>query len=157
MAQWVIPSSGEVSLTSIQLQVSFEKRRRGKEIVTGPRSGKSTGIFKNWGGSSTGDMRRKLPSNKLAGRHVLQIEAHLQLIPKTIGNKNLKRLCVRLRSEDKHHLKKSADRKAQLGPVSGTNAGARLPEFCAFDLKIFSGGVYPPSATSCTISFFYFQ
>ena len=26
-----------------------------------------------------------------------------------------------------------------------------------FDLKIFSGGVYPPSATSRTISFFYFK
>ena len=31
-------------------------------------------------------------------------------------------VCVRLRSEDKHHLRKSADRKAQISPVSGTNA-----------------------------------
>ena len=29
---------------------------------------------------------------------------------------------MRLRSEDKHHLRKSADRKAQISPVSGTNA-----------------------------------
>ena len=29
---------------------------------------------------------------------------------------------MRLRSEDKHHLRKSADRKAQSNPVSGTNA-----------------------------------
>ena len=43
------------------------------------------------------------------------------LIPKTIGNRK-KRLCVRLRSEDKHHLRKSSDRKAQISPVSGTNA-----------------------------------
>ena len=40
---------------------------------------------------------------------------------KTIGNRK-KRLCVRLRSGDKHHLRKSADRKAQISPVSGTNA-----------------------------------
>ena len=33
----------------------------------------------------------------------------------------------------------------------------RSPDwFVLFDLKIFSGGVYPPSATSRTISFFYF-
>ena len=35
------------------------------------------------------------------------------LIPKTIGNRK-KRLCVRLRSGDKHHLRKSSDRKAQI-------------------------------------------
>ena len=44
-----------------------------------------------------------------------------ELIPKTIGNRK-KRLCVRLRSRDKHHLRKFADRKAQISPVSGTNA-----------------------------------
>ena len=43
------------------------------------------------------------------------------IIPKTIGNRK-KRLCVRLCSGDKHHLRKSADRKAQISPVSGTNA-----------------------------------
>ena len=43
------------------------------------------------------------------------------LILKTIGNRK-KRLSVRLRSEDKHHLRKSADCKAQISPVSGTNA-----------------------------------
>ena len=37
----------------------------------------------------------------------------IKLILKTIGNRK-KRLCVRLRSEDKHHLRKSADRKAQI-------------------------------------------
>ena len=56
---------------------------------------------------------------------------------------------MRLRSEDKHHLRKSADRKAQIRkgfvPLTGL--------ICAFDLQIFSGGVYPPSATSRTISF----
>ena len=35
--------------------------------------------------------------------------------PKTMGNRK-KRLCVRLRSEDKHHLRKS-DRKAQISSV----------------------------------------
>ena len=35
----------------------------------------------------------------------------IKLKLKTIGNRN-KRLCVRLRSEDKHHLRKSADRKS---------------------------------------------
>ena len=43
------------------------------------------------------------------------------LILKTIVNVK-KRFCARLRSEDKHHLRKSADRKAQISPVSGTNA-----------------------------------
>ena len=37
----------------------------------------------------------------------------IKLIPKTIGNRK-KRLCVRLLSRDKHHLRKSADRKAQI-------------------------------------------
>ena len=37
----------------------------------------------------------------------------IKLIPKAIGNRK-KRLCVRLRSEGKHHLRKSADRKAQI-------------------------------------------
>ena len=36
--------------------------------------------------------------------------------------KQKKRLCVRLRSGDKHHLRKTADRKAQISSVSGTNA-----------------------------------
>ena len=31
-------------------------------------------------------------------------------------------MCARLRSGNKHHLRKSADRKAQISPVSGTNA-----------------------------------
>ena len=43
------------------------------------------------------------------------------LILKTIVN-GKKRFCARLRSEDKHHLRKSADRKAQISPLSGTNA-----------------------------------
>ena len=60
-----------------------------------------------------------------------------------------KRLCVRLCSRDRHHLRKSSDRKAQISSVNGTNAFL----ICAFDLQIFSGGVYPPSATSRTISF----
>ena len=66
--------------------------------------------------------------------------------------KKKKRLCVRLRSGDKRHLRKSADRRAQIRPLSGTNAFL----ICAH-LRIFSGGVYPPSATVRTISCFHFQ
>ena len=42
-------------------------------------------------------------------------------IQKTIGIRK-KRLCGRLRPGDKHHLRKSGDWKAQISPVSGTNA-----------------------------------
>ena len=74
----------------------------------------------------------------------------LSLRPCVCALKKKRRLCVRLRSGDKHHLRKSADRKAQISSVSGTN----LPDLCfSVDLQIFSGGVYPPSATSRTISF----
>ena len=55
---------------------------------------------------------------------------------------------MRLRSGDKHHLRKSADEKHKSGRRS-----FRSPDwFVLFDLQIFSGGVYPPSATSRTIS-----
>ena len=40
---------------------------------------------------------------------------------------------MRLRSEDKHHLRKSADRKAQISPVSETNAFL----ICAFQSADF--------------------
>ena len=55
---------------------------------------------------------------------------------------------MRLRLGNKHHLRKPADRKAQISSVSGTNAFL----ICAFDLQIFSGGVYSPSAISFSIS-----
>ena len=78
----------------------------------------------------------------------------IKLIPKTIGNRK-KRLCVRLRSGDKHHLRKSSD---QIEKHKSGRRSFRSPDwFVLFDLKIFPGGVYPPSATSRTISFFYFQ
>ena len=54
------------------------------------------------------------------------------LIPKTI-KKRKKRLCVRLRLGDKHNLRKSSDRKAQISPVSGTNAFL----ICAFRSEDF--------------------
>ena len=54
--------------------------------------------------------------------------------------KKKKRLCVRLRSGDKHHLRKPADEKHKSGRRS-----FRSPDwFVLFDLQIFSGGVYPP-------------
>ena len=40
---------------------------------------------------------------------------------------------MRLRSEDKHHLRKFADRKAQISPVSGKNASL----ICAFQSADF--------------------
>ena len=51
---------------------------------------------------------------------------------------------MRSRSRDKHYLRKSSYRKAQI-----RRRLFSLPDwFVLFDLKIFSGGVYPPSATS---------
>ena len=47
---------------------------------------------------------------------------------------------MRLRSGDKHHLRKPADEKHKSGRRS-----FRSPDwFVLFDLQIFSGGVYPP-------------
>ena len=82
--------------------------------------------------------------------HMLNKKLPLQL-PALLGKminiksfwKEKKRLCVRLRSGNKHHLRKSADRKAQIRK-------AFLP---LTELQTFPGGVYPPSATSRTISF----
>ena len=42
-------------------------------------------------------------------------------MPKTIGNRK-KDIVREVALGDKHHLRKSSDRKAQLSPVSGTNA-----------------------------------
>ena len=46
---------------------------------------------------------------------------HLTSLITTIGNRK-KRLCARLRSGDKHHLRKSADQKAQISLARGTHA-----------------------------------
>ena len=87
---------------------------------------------------------------------LLLIEKMNQNNTKTIGNRKKRfRLCVRLRSEDKHHLRKSSDRKAQIRRRS-----FRSPNwFVLFDLKISWVGVYPPSATvpQAQSLFFYFQ
>ena len=83
-----------------------------------------------------------------SGAIVLPIEKMNQINTKNYW-KEKKRLCVRLRSGDKHHLRKSANRKAQI-----RNAFVLLTRLIGvFDLQIFSGGVYPPSATERTISF----
>ena len=59
-------------------------------------------------------------------------------IPKTIGNRK-KRLCLRLRSGDKHHLRKFAVWKGQISPVNGTNAflvcAFRSPDFLRWCLS----------------------
>ena len=60
---------------------------------------------------------------------------------------------MRLRSGDKHYLRKSADRKAQIRKTFVPLTGRRL--ICAFRSADL-GSVYPPSATSRTNSFFLF-
>ena len=49
------------------------------------------------------------------------VESDNLLIPKTIGNRK-KEIVREVALGDKHHLRKSADQKAQISPVSGTNA-----------------------------------
>ena len=62
----------------------------------------------------------------------------IKLIPKTIGNRK-KRLCVRLRPGDKHHLRKSADRKAQIRkafvPLTGLICAFRSADFLRWCLS----------------------
>ena len=67
--------------------------------------------------------------------------------------KKKKRLCVRLRSGDKHHLRKSADRKAQISPVSRTNAVL----ICAFRSADFLRWCLSPERNLTHNLFFYFQ
>ena len=62
-------------------------------------------------------------------------------------------LCVRLRSGDKHHLSKSADRKAQISPVSGKNAFL----ICAFRSADFLRRCLSPERSLTHNIFFYFQ
>ena len=63
----------------------------------------------------------------------------IKLIPKAIGNR--KRDCAwGCCSGDKHHLRKFADRKAQISSVSGTNAFL----ICAFRSADFLGWCLSP-------------
>ena len=61
-----------------------------------------------------------------------------QINTKTIGNRKEK-LCVRLRSGDKHHLRKSADRKAQIRkafvPLTGMICAFRSVDFLKWCLS----------------------
>ena len=59
---------------------------------------------------------------------------------------------MRLRSGDKHHLRKSADQKAQISSVSGTNAFL----ICAIPIRRFSQVVFIPRAQPHTQSLFLF-
>ena len=63
----------------------------------------------------------------------------IKLMPKTIGNRK-KRLCVRLRSRDKHHLRKSWDRKAQIRkafvPLTGLICAFRSEDFLRWGLSL---------------------
>ena len=58
---------------------------------------------------------------------------------------------MRLRSEDKHHLRKSADRKAQIRP----ERNERLPDLC-FSICRFSQVVFIPQAQPHAQSLFLF-
>ena len=70
---------------------------------------------------------------------------------KTIGNRK-KIMCVRLRSEDKHHLRKSSDRKAHISPMSGTNAFL----ICAFRSEDFLRWCLSPECNLTHNLFFLF-
>ena len=98
----------------------------------------------------TGD-RSTETSDRISGCSVLLLIEKMKLIPKTIGNR--KRLCVRLRSVDKHHLRKSADRKAQISPVSGTNVFL----ICAFRSTDFLRWCLSSERNLTHNLFFYFQ
>ena len=58
---------------------------------------------------------------------------------------------MRLCSEDKYHVRKSADRKGQISSVSGTDA-----RFVLFDLQIFSGGCLSSECNLTNDLFFLF-
>ena len=62
----------------------------------------------------------------------------IKLIPKIIGNRK-KRLCARLHSGDKHHLRTSADRKAQIRkafvPLTGLIRAFRSADFLRWCLS----------------------
>ena len=76
----------------------------------------------------------------------------IKLLPKTIGNRK-KRVCVRLRSGEKHHLRKSADRKVQIRnafvPLTGL--------ICAFRSADFLRWCLSPERNLTHNLFFYFQ
>ena len=60
---------------------------------------------------------------------------------------------MRLRSGDKHHPRKSADRKTQINPVSETNAFL----ICALRSADFLGWFLSPGRNLMHNLFFYFQ
>ena len=80
---------------------------------------------------------KKKPIEFPAAPSFFSLKKWIKLIPKTIGNK--KRLCVRLRSGDKHHLRKSADRKAQIRkafvPLTGLICAFRSADFLRWCLS----------------------
>ena len=77
----------------------------------------------------------------------------IKLIPKTIGNR--KRDCAWgcARRINRDHLRKSADRKAQISPVSGTNAFL----ICAFRSADFLRWCLSSERNRAHNLFFYFQ
>ena len=77
----------------------------------------------------------------------------IKLIPKTTGNR--KRLCVRLRSGDKHYLRKSADRKAPIRKAFVRSAHLTSTDLC-FSICGFSQVVFIPRAQPHAQSLFLF-
>ena len=91
---------------------------------------------------------RSLSSDSQVARLFFPLKKWIKLIPKTIGNR--KRDCAwgcarRINTTWKN---------LQIEKHKSVRWAERTPFwFVLFDLQIFSGGVYPPSATSRTISF----
>ena len=103
----------------------------------------------------TGDRNSKT-NDRNSGCTVLvlveKIEKMNQIYSKNYW-KEKKRLCVRLRSGDKHHLRKSADQKAQISSVSETNAFL----ICAFRSADFLRWCFSPERNLAHNLLFYFQ
>ena len=96
----------------------------------------------------TGDRSNKQKIEFPAAPSFFSLKKWIKLIPKTIGNR--KRDCawgcargINTTRENLHIEKHKSGRRSFHSPEW----------FVLFDLQIFSGSVYPPSATSRTISF----
>ena len=96
-------------------------------------------------------IRSSKTNDRISGCTVLLlIEKWIKLIPKTIGNRkrDCERGCARGINTTWENLQIEKHKSGRC------SFQFHSPDwFVLFDLQIFSGGVYPPSATSRTISF----
>ena len=87
----------------------------------------------------TGDRITKQTIEFPAAPSFFSAKKWINLIPKIIGNRK-KRLCVRLRSGDKHHLRKSSDRKTKIRkeffPLTGLICAFRSADFLRWWLSL---------------------